>query len=129
MGGGTDAGRPAEMGGPRFGLGRIVATSGAYGLGVNLRAYVKRHRCGDWGTVGRLAEVDLTVDEDQGGALVTSEDAILNAHAIRHGGRVLSVYETANGRLVIVTDGLGVGGHALPRTETMILLSDEFVGR
>ncbi len=48
---------------PRFPLGEIVATPGALGLGVDLKAHLRRHHCGDWGDLdeegvsGRVAEV------------------------------------------------------------------------
>jgi hypothetical protein len=59
---------------PRFPLGKIVTTPGSLGLGVDLKPYLRRHHCGDWG------ELD---DEDK----ETNEDAL------EQGARLLSCYQ------------------------------------
>ncbi len=108
-----------------FAAGLTLATPGAWALGVDLAAYVRRHVAGDWGTLGNYAATELTPAEDAGGAGETSDDAKLNLHAIRHGGRVLSAYETPRGRLWVLTDGLAAGGQGRADTLTTCLTPEE----
>lgn len=115
--------------GQLFASGPVVATPGALALGVDLVPYVRRHLCGDWGNCGRYAETDLTADEQRLGALATADDAKLNVWSIRNGGRVLSPYDTAAGRLWVITDGLQEGALAsdIPDgTYTTCLLPEEY---
>ncbi len=76
-------------GGPRFALGHLVATPAALDLcrehGLDPLAYVRRHVCGDWGTV-------------------CAEDAAANEHAVSRRLRLLSVYDTPGGRLWVITE-------------------------
>lgn len=110
-----------------FALGQTVATPGAIDLGVDLASYIRRHVSGDWGTCGKYDETDLTPDEAQHGAMATADDGKLNVYAIRNGGRVLSAYDTAHGRLWIITDGLDAGGNGTDDTATTCLLpADEY---
>ena len=109
-----------------FGLGQTLATPGALDLGVNLQGYILRHVSGDWGTVGRFDQTDLTAEEDARGMFATADDAKLNVVAIRHGGRVLSAYETPKGRLWVITDGLDAGGNSTEDTVTTCLLPSEY---
>jgi hypothetical protein len=109
-----------------FALGECVATPGAVGLGVDLRAYILRHVAGDFGTCGRYDQTDLTAEEVELGALATSDDAKLNVHAIRYGGRVLSAYETPGGKLWVITDGLDAGGNQSEYTVTTCLLPEDY---
>lgn len=109
-----------------FQLGQVVATPGALGLGVDLVAYVRRHVSGDFGTCGRYELIELTAEEARRGALATSDDGKLNVYAIRNGGRVLSAYDTAGGRLWVMTDGLLEGGNGDADTVTTCLLPADY---
>ena len=82
-----------------FSLGQIVATPGALELGVNLFTYLKRHHSGDWG--------DLSED-----------DIKENEYSLRRDLRILSAYETPEGRLWIITEA--------DRSVTTFLLSSEY---
>ena len=86
----------------RFALGHVVATSGALAAvrenGVDVLALVCRHASGDWGAVG-------------------VDDTRANDHALVHGARVLSAYETAAGRLWVITEA--------DRSATTVLLPSE----
>lgn len=106
--------------------GAIVATPGALSLVPDVRPFIRRHLCGDWGRVGRLEDTDLTATEDRDGAFATADDAKLNAHAIRHGGRTLSAYDVNGGVLWIITDGLEPGGLASEDTVTTALLPEDY---
>jgi hypothetical protein len=84
-------------------LGRLVATPGALDVarahGVDVLALVRRHAAGDWGTV-------------------PAEDARANERALAAGARVLSAYDTAGGRLWIITEA--------DRSATTVLLPSEY---
>jgi hypothetical protein len=86
-----------------FPLGRILATPGALALAeahaVDLLPLLVRHRSGDWG--------DVCADE-----------ARANREAIETGARILSAYDTAAGRLWILTEA--------DRCATTILLPSEY---
>ena len=85
---------------PRFPLGKIVATPGALGLGVDLKPYLRRHHCGDWG------ELD-------------DEDKQTNEEALERGFRILSCYQVGGGRRIyIITEA--------SREVATILLPDEY---
>ena len=109
-----------------FAAGPVVATVGVADLGLDLLAYVRRHLSGDFGTCGQYAEIDLTEQEDLFGALATADNGKLNVYAVRHGGRVLSAYDTPSGRLWVITDGIEPGGNAGEDTYTTCLLPDEY---
>ena len=87
----------------RFPLGHVVATPGALEAvrenGVDVLALVHRHASGDWGAV-------------------CTGDAQANDHALAHGARVLSAYETAAGRLWVITEA--------DRSATTVLLPSEY---
>jgi hypothetical protein len=109
-----------------FDLGHVVATQGALSIVNDFGPYIRRHVTGDWGTCGRYAETDLTANEVRLGCLATDDDAKVNVHAIRYGGRVMSAYNVPGGRLWVITDGLDAGGHATADTVTTCLLPDEY---
>ena len=87
----------------RLPLGHVVATPGALDLvrahGLDVVGLLHRHRAGDWGAVSR-------------------HDARANDHAVAHGARVLSAYETAGGRLWILTEA--------DRSATTVLLPSDY---
>lgn len=90
--------------GPRFALGRVVATPGAMELieskALDSWALLKRHARGDWG------------DVDEG-------DSALNDAALRTGERVLSAYEVSEGvRVWVITEA--------DRSATTFLLPEEY---
>jgi len=90
------------LGDPQFELGSIAVTSGVMELisnGLLVDLYLDRHWRGDWG------------DLDQ-------EDVEANEQAIVHGDRVLSAYNTALGRIWIITEST--------RENTMVLTPDEY---
>ena len=68
-----------------FPTGQIVATPGALELGVNLRPYLSQHVTGHWGDV-------------------CQEDWQENDLSVKQGFRILSAYNTENGRLWIITE-------------------------
>lgn len=82
-----------------FPPGQIVATPGALELGVNLFGYLFRHLSGDWG------------DLDEG-------DKAENELSLREGFRILSAYNTPQGRLWIITES--------DRSATTFLTPDEY---
>ena len=85
-----------------FNPGTIVATPGALELaeqGIDLRAYLKRHLNGDWG--------DLS-----------PEDKAENNLSLHQGFRLLSAYNTSQGKLWIITEA--------DRSATTFLLPDEY---
>ena len=88
---------------PRVSLGRVVATPGALEVvrdhGLDVVGLLHRHRAGDWGSV-------------------SDHDAQANDHAVAYGARVLSAYETAGGRLWIITEA--------DRSATTVLLPSEY---
>ena len=87
----------------RLPLGHVVATPGALDVarshGLDVVGLLHRHRDGDWGAV-------------------SDHDARANDHAVAHGARVLSAYETAGGRLWIITEA--------DRSATTVLLPSEY---
>ena len=97
----TSDGTKARPG--RFPLGHVVATPGALEAvranGVDVLALVRRHASGDWGAV-------------------CAGDARANDHAVGAGARVLSAYDTAGGRLWIITEA--------DRSATTVLLPSEY---
>ena len=85
-----------------FKHGQIVATPGALSLeerGVNLLMYLHRHLSGDWG--------DLD-----------DEDKAENDFSVKNGFRILSAYNTPEGRLWIITEA--------DQSVTTFLLPDEY---
>ena len=84
-------------------LGHVVATPGALDVvrdhGLDIVGLLHRHRAGDWGSV-------------------SEHDARANDRAVGEGTRVLSAYETAGGRLWIITEA--------DRSATTILLPSEY---
>lgn len=89
---------------PRFPLGQCVTTPGAIDAttesGEDLRSFVRRHHCGDWGEV-------------------CDEDAQANEDALTDGSRLLSVYFTKNKvKLYVITEA--------NRSVTTVLLADEY---
>ena len=87
----------------RLPLGHVVATPGALDVarahGLDVVGLLHRHRDGDWGAV-------------------SDHDAQANDHAVVYGARVLSAYETAGGRLWIITEA--------DRSATTVLLPSEY---
>ena len=85
-----------------FQPGQIVATPGALelaGQGVDLLMYLQRHLAGDWG--------DLC-----------PEDKAENDLSLTHNYRLLSAYDTAYGKLWIITEA--------DRSATTFLLPEEY---
>lgn len=76
---------PLETTGPKFPMGRFVATPGALALGVDIQALMARHAAGDWG--------DLD-----------AEDKAANEYGLAHGERLLSAYNTPKGTVWIITE-------------------------
>ncbi len=92
--------QPTRKPGPRFPLGRVLATPGALALGVDLFPLLRRHAHGDWG--------DLC-----------EEDRAANERALVIGERLLSAYALGGGRRVwIITER--------DRSCTTLLLPDEY---
>jgi hypothetical protein len=86
---------------PRFPLGRIVATSRAMALGIDLMPFIRRHHGADWG------------DE------LCPDDREANDRALREGSRILSCYRTAGSqRIYIITEW--------DRSQTTVMLPDEY---
>ena len=85
---------------PRFPLGSIVATPAVLALGIDLKTYLHRHHCGDWG--------DLD-----------AEDKETNETALKDGERLLSCYQFGEGRRIyIITER--------DRSVTTVLLPEEY---
>jgi hypothetical protein len=90
---------------PRFALGLLVATPGALALarehGVDVLALLRRHRSCDWGAV-------------------CDDDALANDLALDPAcpARLLSAYDTAGGRLWVITEA--------DRSATTVLLPSEY---
>lgn len=86
-----------------FELGRIVATPGALALcqeaHVSPSSLVARHAAGDWG------ELD-------------THDRRENQRALKDGARILSSYQTSQGRVWIITEA--------DRSSTCLLLPEEY---
>ena len=90
------------LGDPQFELGDISLTEGVVELannGLLVDLYLDRHWRGDWG------------DVDQ-------EDFETNEQAVIHGNRILSSFDTALGRIWIITEA--------DRSHTTILTPDEY---
>ena len=88
----------------KFTLGRTVATPGALRLleeaGQGPAEFLNRHHRGDWGDV-------------------CGEDGEANDHALKSGGRLLSVYRTSQGAEIwIITEA--------DRSATTLLLPDDY---
>ncbi len=83
----------------KFPYGKIVGTPGAIDLAVDLVPYFHRHVTGDWG--------DLC-----------DEDKAMNDEAVELGNRILSAYDTPNGKLWIITEA--------DRSVTTFLLPSEY---
>jgi hypothetical protein len=90
---------PLETTGPKFPMGRFVATPGAFALGIDLQALLARHASGDWG--------DLC-----------AEDLATNEHGLAHGERLFSSYKTEKGTVWIMTER--------DRSVTTVLLPSEY---
>lgn len=88
---------------PLFRLGQIVATRGVLKHlehhGIQADPYVRRHVCGDWGSV-------------------PPDDALANGRAVKHGARILSSYEIAGQRVWIITEA--------DRSVTTLLFPSEY---
>jgi hypothetical protein len=85
---------------PRFPLGRTVATSGAFALGIDLGRYLLRHHRRDWG--------DLC-----------DEDKRANELALQRGERILSCYQLPEGKKIhILTEW--------DRSSTCVMLCEEY---
>lgn len=82
-----------------FPLGQIVATPGALALEVDFVPYLAMHQCGYWGDV-------------------CQEDWQENDLSVKEGFRILSAYDTGNGRIWIITEH--------DRSVTTVLLPDEY---
>lgn len=95
--------RQRRTGPARLRLGHTVATPGAIEAltehGVNSLSLVHRHARGDWGDVD-------------------AHDAAANDRAVTEGTRVLSAYETAAGRIWVITEA--------DRSSTTVLLPSEY---
>lgn len=89
-----------------FELGRLLATPGALELLTRgtMRQLIGRHASGDWGDVD-------------------DEDKAANTEAVEEGSRIFSAYETAGGRVWIITEAVGPDGH---RAATTVLSPDEY---
>ena len=87
----------------RLPLGHVVATPGALDVvrahRVDVVGLLHRHSSGDWGSV-------------------SEHDAQANNLAVAEGTRVLSAYETAGGRLWIITEA--------DRSATTVLMPSEY---
>ena len=87
----------------RLPLGHVVATPGALEVvrdhGLDVVGLLHRHRSGDWGAV-------------------SDHDARANDHAVGECTRIFSAYETAGGRLWIITEA--------DRSATTVLLPSEY---
>lgn len=87
---------------PKFSLGQILITTNAQEQlsQADVQTALRRHLAGDWG------------DCDP-------EDAVANEDALRHGDRLLSVYQTASGmKFLIITEA--------DRSATTVLLPEDY---
>jgi hypothetical protein len=82
-----------------FPTGQIVMTPGVANLGIDVIPYLIRHSNGDWG------------DMDEA-------DKNENAYSLEHGFRIMSAYNTPQGKLWIITEA--------DRSVTTALLPDEY---
>ncbi len=100
---GYEVSAAASEPGPRFELGRVVATPGlladAAAAGIDLGAFLDRHAAGDWG------------DVDRG-------DWRANDAALRHDERLLSAYQSGAVRIWIITEA--------DRSSTCLLRPDDY---
>jgi len=85
--------------GPKFSLGRLVATPGVLAMGIDLDPYLDRHVSGDWG------------DLDE-------EDKTENELSLKEGFRLLSAYNTPFGKFWIISEA--------DRASTCCLLPEEY---
>jgi hypothetical protein len=96
------------MSAPLFEVGLVVATSGALALAeagaCNLAELLGRHVSGDWGDLGAF-------------------DRRENERALRSGARIVSAYQTPQGRVWIITEAAADAG---ARRSTCILLPEEY---
>ena len=114
--------------GERFKLGRLVITSGALteceSYDIDYFDLVIRHATGDFGSVGRLDDAELTEEILELGALATSDGLLLNALTItKRQGVIMSVYpipDLRESKLWIQTILAG------SETYTTILLPSEY---
>jgi hypothetical protein len=85
----------------KFELGQVLATPAAlHDFGLSLIAeLLVRHASGDWGDL-------CAVDRQQ------------NSWALRHGGRLLSAFETPTGRVWIITES--------DRSSTCVLQPEDY---
>lgn len=95
---------PMESNGPRFELGRVVATQGARQAleesGESACKFIHRHHVGDWGDV-------------------CSEDAEANKEALQSELRIFSIYHTKlKQKLYVITEA--------DRSSTCLLLPEEY---
>lgn len=103
----TDNEATSQQSHPRkilFPLGQIVATPGSLDLlrskSLSPMAFIERHATGDWGCLG-------------------PEDVLENERAVKHGSRVFSSYEIAEGeRLWCITEW--------DRSVTTLLMPSEY---
>lgn len=84
---------------PKFPLGRLLVTPGALALGIDFTPCINRHVRGDWGDVD-------------------AEDWERNDASIAEGTRIISAYQTAVGRIWIITEA--------DRAVTTVLLPSEY---
>ena len=88
---------------PLFSLGAVVSTRGALDLldrnGINATTYLKRHQCGDFGTL-------------------CPADAQANMFAVSHRLRILSAYEVGDEHIWLITEA--------DRSSTTLLLPSEY---
>ena len=97
------------IGGPRFSLGKVLATPGALEVleesGQSPPFFLERHLRGDWGDIGH-------------------EDWQLNDRALQDGSRILSAYKTLKGtKIWIITEAADDDGK---RAATTLLLPAEY---
>ncbi len=85
--------------GPRFPLGRLMATPGVLGLGLDVLLLINRHARGDWGNL-------------------SEEDRVANERALVEGDRILSAYVLPQGKVWIITEA--------DRSATTVLLPEEY---
>ena len=93
---------PPEGNAPRFSLGQTTITPAALGALTNraVLGALARHARGDWGDVDR-------------------HDRKVNDAALRHGGRLMSVYHAGDGtKFYVITEA--------DRSVTTVLLPDDY---
>jgi hypothetical protein len=86
-----------------FSLGALYATPGALAhaeeKGIDIRALLVRHRCGDWGNL-------------------CTADAVANERALAEDERVISWYGPTGDQIMIITEA--------DRSATTVLLTGEY---